>query len=64
MGKDSSWLEDLYKKLYIFTEKALRWGLSHRKIVLRAATVWFIASFSLVGMRFIGPEFMPNGDRG
>ena len=64
MGKIALGFEDLYKKLVIFYEKALRWGLSHRKIVFTAATVLFIASFSLVGMRFIGSEFMPNGDRG
>jgi len=64
MGKIAMGFEDLYKKLVIFYEKILRWGLSHRKIVLSVASVMFIASFSLVGMKFIGSEFMPNGDRG
>jgi len=64
MGKIALGFEDLYKKLVAFYERVLRWGLNNRKKVFAAATVLFILSFSLVGMQFIGSEFMPNGDRG
>jgi len=64
MGKIALTFEEGYKKLVAFYEKILRWGLGHRKTVLLSATVLFLASFSLVGMKFIGTEFMPNGDRG
>jgi len=64
MGKIALGFEDNYKKLVVFYERILRWGLGHRKIVFTAATVLFIASFSLIGFSFIGTEFMPNSDRG
>jgi HAE1 family hydrophobic/amphiphilic exporter-1 len=64
MGKIALGFEDIYKKLVAFYEKALIWGLGHRKTVFAAATVLFIVSFSLIGFSFIGNEFMPNNDRG
>ncbi len=64
MGKIALGFEDIYKKIVEFYEKVLRWGLSHRKKVLAVVTVAFLASFTLVGMSFIGNEFMPNTDRG
>jgi len=64
MGKIALDFEDIYKKLVVFYERVLRWGLGHRKTVFAAATVLFIASFSLIVFNFIGTEFMPNSDRG
>jgi HAE1 family hydrophobic/amphiphilic exporter-1 len=64
MGKIALGFEELFNKLVAIYEKALRWGLEHKKIVFISASVMFFASFSLVGMKFIGSEFMPNGDRG
>lgn len=64
MGKIALGFESLYHRLVAFYEIVLRWGLANRKKVFAAATILFIASFSLVGMQFIGAEFMPNGDRG
>jgi hydrophobic/amphiphilic exporter-1 (mainly G- bacteria), HAE1 family len=64
MGKIALGFEDFYKKIVVYYEKVLRWGLSHRKKVFAAVAVVFLASFSLVGMSFIGSEFMPNTDRG
>jgi hydrophobic/amphiphilic exporter-1 (mainly G- bacteria), HAE1 family len=64
MGKIALGFEDIYKKIVQFYEKVLRWGLSHRKKVLAVVTVAFLASFTLVGMSFIGSEFMPQTDRG
>jgi hydrophobic/amphiphilic exporter-1 (mainly G- bacteria), HAE1 family len=63
MGKIALGFEEFYKKLVAYYERILRWGLSHRKKVLAIISVLFIASFSLVGMKFIGSEMMPNGDR-
>ena len=64
MGKIALGFEDIYKRLVVFYERTLRWGLGHRKLVFAAATVLFIASFSLIVFNFIGTEFMPNSDRG
>ena len=64
MGKIALGFEDIYKRLVVFYERVLRWGLGHRKLVFAAATVLFIASFSLIVFNFIGTEFMPNSDRG
>ena len=64
MGKIALGFEDVYIKLVVLYERVLRLGLGHRKIVFAAATVLFIASFSLIGFSFIGSEFMPNSDRG
>jgi len=64
MGKIALGFEDLYKKAVGYYERILRWVLSHRKKVFATVTVMFIASFALVGMSFIGSEFMPTTDRG
>jgi HAE1 family hydrophobic/amphiphilic exporter-1 len=64
MGKIALWFEAQYNKLVNFYEKALRWGLNHRKTVYVSATMLFISSFLLIGFNFIGSEFMPNSDRG
>jgi hydrophobic/amphiphilic exporter-1 (mainly G- bacteria), HAE1 family len=64
MGKIALGFEDIYKKLVVFYERVLRWGLSHRITVFAAVTVLFITSFSLIVFSFIGTEFMPNSDRG
>jgi HAE1 family hydrophobic/amphiphilic exporter-1 len=42
----------------------LRWGFSHKIIVLGATFILFISSFLLVGFGFIGSEFVSEGDRG
>jgi HAE1 family hydrophobic/amphiphilic exporter-1 len=42
----------------------LRWGFSHKIIVLGTTFVLFISSFLLVGFGFIGSEFVSEGDRG
>ncbi|MGB8657956.1 MAG: efflux RND transporter permease subunit [Candidatus Zixiibacteriota bacterium] len=62
-GKIALGFEDLYKKALLQYERILCWGLSHRRIVFTAAAALFFASFSLVGLSFIGTEFMPNSDR-
>jgi HAE1 family hydrophobic/amphiphilic exporter-1 len=64
MGKIALGFEDLYKRLLEFYERILRWGLGHKRIVYVSAALFFLSSFLLVGMDFIGSEFMPNSDRG
>lgn len=64
MGRIALGFEDLFKKLLVFYEKVLRWGLSHRKTVYAGAALLVIGSFSLVGFGFIGSEFISTGDRG
>ncbi|MGE5401379.1 MAG: efflux RND transporter permease subunit [Ignavibacteriales bacterium] len=64
MGKIALGFEDLYHKLVGFYEKALRWGLSHRKTVFALVAILFVSSFALLVYGFIGSEFMPESDRG
>jgi HAE1 family hydrophobic/amphiphilic exporter-1 len=64
MGKIALGFEDLFKKLLVNYERTLRWGLAHRKTVFAAATILVLGSFSLVGLGFIGSEFITTGDRG
>jgi HAE1 family hydrophobic/amphiphilic exporter-1 len=63
MGKIAMTFEDYYKKLLVYYERVLRWGLDHRKIVYGSVAALFFSSFSLVIFNFIGTEFMPNSDR-
>jgi HAE1 family hydrophobic/amphiphilic exporter-1 len=62
MGKIALGFEDLYKKLVAAYEKILRWGLSHKGVVYTIVPLLFFASFFLIGMGFIGSEFMPKTD--
>ncbi|MCX6249547.1 MAG: efflux RND transporter permease subunit [Bacteroidetes bacterium] len=55
------------KGVSAFTERysgILAWALHHKAITMIAVTVLFIGSVSLVGMGFIGSEFISIGDRG
>jgi hydrophobic/amphiphilic exporter-1 (mainly G- bacteria), HAE1 family len=63
-GKLGLGFESLYNQLVVFYEKVLRLGLKHRKIVYGIVTALVILSFSLLGLGFIGTEFITNGDRG
>ena len=58
------WFE---KQLGNFTEwmtGILKWALVHKTITLGATMALLVASFMLVGMGYIGGEFIPKGDRG
>jgi hydrophobic/amphiphilic exporter-1 (mainly G- bacteria), HAE1 family len=63
-GRLALGFEEWYQKLVAFYEKTLRKGLNHRKPIIIGAIALFLLSFSLIGLRFIGSEFMPNTDRG
>ncbi len=64
LGRLALGFESLFIKTTHFYERALRWGLGHRKTVYAVTTVLLISSFALVAKGFIGAEFMTNGDRG
>ncbi len=64
LGRLALGFESLFVKVTHIYEKALKWGLGHRKAVYGITTVLLISSFALVAKGFIGAEFMTNGDRG
>jgi hydrophobic/amphiphilic exporter-1 (mainly G- bacteria), HAE1 family len=64
IGNFSYWVEATYKKVVVFYERILRWGLNHRKSVYLATTLLIVLSFSLVGFGLIGTTFMNYGDQG
>lgn len=53
LGNFTTWMTDL-----------LKWSLSHKAITLVVTLGLLVASFMLVGMGYIGGEFIPKGDRG
>lgn len=42
----------------------LKWTLNHKRWVLIPTIALLVASFALIGMGFVGGEFIPKGDRG
>jgi hydrophobic/amphiphilic exporter-1 (mainly G- bacteria), HAE1 family len=58
------WFERQLDKFTHWMSDLLRWCLKHWALTLLICTVLLFASFALVGMGFIGGEFIPNGDRG
>jgi hydrophobic/amphiphilic exporter-1 (mainly G- bacteria), HAE1 family len=64
LGKIALTFEDFYKKLVAFYQIVLQKALQNRKKVFFTLMFLFVASFALIGMDFIGTEFMPNGDKG
>jgi Cation/multidrug efflux pump len=64
LGRLALGFESLFVKVTHLYEKALKWGLGHRKTVYAVTTALLISSFALVAKGFIGAEFMTNGDRG
>ncbi len=50
------------EKVEIFYEKNLRWALRHRGLVIISGLVVFFASLLL--MKFVGTDFMPESDEG
>lgn len=64
MGRLALGFENIFNRLTLLYEKILHWALSHRKTVYAIVTVLLFGSFSLVGLGFIGTEFIPDGDRG
>ncbi|MBC9785169.1 efflux RND transporter permease subunit [Heliobacterium chlorum] len=45
-------------------EKILDWSLRNKKKVLAGALVIFLASISLIPLKLVGAEFLPNNDEG
>ena len=58
LARFNRWFEDLHVKY----ERLLGWCLGHRKTVLAAALVAFLASFPILAV--LGGDFMPDFNRG
>ena len=64
LGKIALSFESFYNKLTAFYQSMLKKALQNRKKVFASVMALFFASFLLVGMNFIGTEFMPSADKG
>ncbi|MDP8238390.1 MAG: efflux RND transporter permease subunit [Candidatus Hatepunaea meridiana] len=53
-----------YNNLALDYKNSLKWALKHRFIVLGTVTLLFIGSLSILGLGYIGSEFMPKTDEG
>jgi HAE1 family hydrophobic/amphiphilic exporter-1 len=63
-GRIILWVESKIEKLTETYTTLLKWSLFHKRWVLITTIVLVIGSFSLVGLGFIGNEFVNMGDRG
>jgi hydrophobic/amphiphilic exporter-1 (mainly G- bacteria), HAE1 family len=64
MGRIGLAFERQYSGLLESYEGILRWGLAHRWLIYALVFVLILSSMALLGLGFIGSEFMPNTDRG
>lgn len=64
VGKVVNGFEGIIKKFENSMTNALKWSFNHKAIVLIGTLILFVSSFALVGLGFIGSEFVASGDRG
>lgn len=64
VGKVVYGFENIIDRFEAGMSNALKWSFSHKTIVLIGTFILFIGSFALVGLGFIGSEFVAAGDRG
>ncbi|MGA2296366.1 MAG: efflux RND transporter permease subunit [FCB group bacterium] len=64
MGRFGLWFENFFKKFTGMYRRILIWSLSNGGKIVIISILLFITSFILLGMGFIGNEFMPDVDRG
>ncbi len=64
LGRFSLWFERQYRRLTEEYIRILKWSLSHRWLVFLGTFLLFCSSLMLVGLGFIGTEFMTQVDRG
>ena len=58
------WFERQLDKFTAWITGILKWTLVHKRWTLIAVIIMLFGSFTLIGMGFIGGEFIPKGDRG
>ena len=58
------WFERMLERFTHWMSGMLQWCLRNRLVTLAICTVLLFSSFFLVGLGYIGGEFIPNGDRG
>lgn len=63
-GRIILWVENQIEKLTEAYSALLKWSFGHKRWVLITTIVLIVGSFSLVGLGFIGNEFINMGDRG
>ncbi|MFA6571907.1 MAG: efflux RND transporter permease subunit, partial [Bacteroidota bacterium] len=64
LGRFGIWFENLFSKVNASYKSTLKWALDNGGKVIIITLLLFISSFMLVGMGFIGNEFIPSVDRG
>lgn len=63
-GKFILWFERQIDNFSNWIGGILGWALNHKIITIVIVTALLFGSFTLITQKFIGTEFMPNGDRG
>jgi HAE1 family hydrophobic/amphiphilic exporter-1 len=58
------WFEKQLTNFTAWMTTLLRWSLAHKAITLGVTLTLLIVSFMLIGMGYVGGEFIPKGDRG
>jgi HAE1 family hydrophobic/amphiphilic exporter-1 len=58
------WFEKQLTHFTAWMTILLRWSLAHKAITLGVTLTLLIVSFMLIGMGYVGGEFIPKGDRG
>jgi HAE1 family hydrophobic/amphiphilic exporter-1 len=64
IGRFANWFESRFKTIVDHYLGILKWALNNRWKVITSSVALFIASFMLLGMGFIGNEFIAQSDRG
>lgn len=63
-GRFILWFEKQLKKFTQWISHLLQWSLDHKLITLGLVAVLLFASFGLITGKYIGTEFISQGDRG
>jgi HAE1 family hydrophobic/amphiphilic exporter-1 len=58
------WFEGVLEKFTHWISGILKWSLRNKLVTLLSVIALLFGSFALIGMGFIGGEFIPKGDRG
>ncbi len=64
MGRFILWFEGMLKKFTNWISGLLEWSLDHKAITIIVVAALFFGSFGLITGKYIGAEFIAQGDRG
>lgn len=64
MGRFGTWFEAFFDKITSYYGRTLKWSLKHGWAIAIVSLVAFVSSLAIMGMGYIGFEFIPVVDRG